>query len=238
MGVVRLGVNIDHIATVRQARGVSLPDPVEAALLAESGGANGIVAHLREDRRHIQDRDIYQLKKRIRTRLDLEMAATPEMVGIALKVKPALVTLVPEKRQELTTEGGLAVVKNLAWLKKVTKKLRSAGIPVSLFVEPIKSDLLASRAIGAAFVELHTGAYANAQGPAVKRELARLRQAAILAHQLGLRVNAGHGLDYRNTGPIARLPHIEELNIGHSIIGRAVLVGIKQAVAEMKSVTR
>lgn len=223
------------MATIRQARGVRFPDPVEAALLAEAGGAEGIVAHLREDRRHIQDRDIFELKKRIKTRLDMEMAATPEMIGIALKVKPAMVTLVPEKRQELTTEGGLAVAKDLAWLKKVTEKLQSAGILVSLFVEPAKPDLLASQATGAAFVELHTGAYANAKGQAVRRELTRIKKAADLAHGLGLRVNAGHGLDYRNTGPIAKLPYVEELNIGHSIIGRAVLVGIKQAVAEIKA---
>lgn len=232
---MRLGVNIDHIATVRQARGGELPDPVEAALLAEAGGADGIVAHLREDRRHIQDRDIWRLKKNIKTRFDLEMAATAEMVEIALKVKPEMVTLVPEKRQELTTEGGLAVAKQIDWLKKVVKRLQSAGILVSLFVEPDPKGLLAAKATGAAFVELHTGAYASARrGQAARRELGRIKSAVRLARELGLRVNAGHGLNYENTRPFAKIPGIEELNIGHSIISRAVLVGLKQATAEMK----
>lgn len=231
----RLGVNIDHIATLRQARGGSEPDPVAAAVLVELAGADGIVVHLREDRRHIQDRDLTLLRQTVKTRLDLEMAADDAMVKIALAVKPDYVTLVPERRQELTTEGGLDVAGHKARFKQVVKALHQGGIPVSLFIEPDAGQIRASKAIGADFIEIHTGRYANAQS---EQELDREFQAIVKAAQLGARlklsVNAGHGLNYRNVQQLTAIAEIEEYNIGHSIVARALLVGLDQAVREMK----
>jgi pyridoxine 5-phosphate synthase len=233
--VLTLGVNIDHIATIRQARQAVEPDPIAAAVLAELAGADGITAHLREDRRHIQDRDVRLLRETVSTHLNLEMAATAEMVSIALNLKPDYVTLVPEKRTEVTTEGGLDVAGQLENLKKVVDQLQSAQIPVSLFVDADSAQVQASQASGAQFIELHTGCYANAQDPqSVAKELEHLRQGCAQAITLGLRVNAGHGLTYRNVYPVAILPGMEELNIGHSIISRSVLVGIDRAIREMK----
>ncbi len=230
-----LGVNIDHIANVRQARQTVEPDPVTMALLAELGGADGITAHLREDRRHIQDRDLRLLKETVRSRLNLEMAATPEMVQIALEVSPDMVTLVPEKREEITTEGGLAISSSKLHLKEIIQKLKSAGIPVSLFVDPITEELEASSMIGATWVELHTGNYAEAKWSAQPLELAKIQEGTAKARSLGLRVNAGHGLTYQNVEPIASINGIEELNIGHTIIARSIAVGLKEAVREMKN---
>ncbi|AGY56901.1 pyridoxine 5'-phosphate synthase [Gloeobacter kilaueensis] len=230
-----LGVNIDHIATVRQARRTVEPDPVAAAVLVELAGADGITAHLREDRRHIQDRDVEILRRTVRTHLNLEMAATAEMVKIALAVRPDYVTLVPERREEVTTEGGLDVEGQLVAIGLVVEQLQGAGIPVSLFVDPQPAQLQASARSGAKFVELHTGRYAESQGEAGRAaQLRQLAAACEEAQALGLRVNAGHGLTYWNVGPVARLSGIEELNIGHSIIARAVLVGLERAVREMK----
>ena len=230
-----LGVNIDHVATLREARKAKAPSPITAALLAEMGGADGIVVHLREDRRHIQDRDLSLLRETIQTRLDLEMAATDEMVKIALLVKPEMVTLVPEKRQELTTEGGLDVVSMRKNLKPVLSRLQGHGIRVSLFIEPSKEQIKAAKEISADCIEIHTGQYANHRGKEQEKELRRIVLAAALASHLGLAVNAGHGLDYGNVAAIAAIPDVQELNIGHSIIARAVLVGMESAVAEMKS---
>jgi len=230
-----LGVNIDHIATVRQARRATEPDPIAGAVIAELAGADGITVHLREDRRHIQDRDVQILRQTVRTHLNLEMAATDEMVKIALEIKPDYVTLVPEKREEVTTEGGLDIVAIGDRLIKIVDKLQSANIPVSLFVDPETSQLEASARSGAKFIELHTGTYANAKSePAIKTQLEILTNATALAIALGLRVNAGHGLTYWNTTAIAQIPGMEELNIGHSIVSRAVLVGLERAVKEMK----
>ncbi len=231
-----LGVNIDHVATVRQARRTVEPDPIAAAVLAELGGADGITAHLREDRRHIQDRDIRLLRQTVRTHLNLEMAATAEMIAIALDVRPDYVTLVPERREEVTTEGGLDVVAGGDRLRAAVEQLQGAGIPVSLFVDAEVKQLEAAAATGARFVELHTGTYANARTAAEqRRELALLRESTAQALALGLRVNAGHGLTYWNVQPIAQIPGMEELNIGHSIVSRAVLVGLERAVREMKA---
>jgi pyridoxine 5-phosphate synthase len=233
--VLTLGVNIDHVATIRQARQAVEPDPIAAAVLAELAGADGITAHLREDRRHIQDRDVRLLRETVTTHLNLEMAATDEMVSIALNLQPDYVTLVPEKRTEVTTEGGLDVAGQLESLKKVVDQLQSAHIPVSLFVDADSAQIQASQASGAQFIELHTGCYANASDPlAVSKELEHLRQGCAQAIALGLRINAGHGLTYRNVYPVAILPGMEELNIGHSIISRSVLVGIDRAIREMK----
>jgi pyridoxine 5-phosphate synthase len=233
--VLTLGVNIDHVATIRQARQANEPDPIAAAILAELAGADGITAHLREDRRHIQDRDVRLLRETVSTHLNLEMAATEEMVKIALDLQPDYVTLVPEKRTEVTTEGGLDIAGQLEKLKKIVDRLQSAQIPVSLFVDADSAQIQASQASGAQFIELHTGCYANAQDPqSVQKELAHLRQGCAEAISLGLRVNAGHGLTYRNVYPVAILPGMEELNIGHSIISRSVLVGIDRAIREMK----
>jgi pyridoxine 5-phosphate synthase len=233
--VLTLGVNIDHVATIRQARQAVEPDPIAAAVLAELAGADGITAHLREDRRHIQDRDVRLLRETVSTHLNLEMAATAEMVEIALNLKPDYVTLVPEKRTEVTTEGGLDVAGQLENLKMVVDRLQSAHIPVSLFVDTDSAQVQASQASGAQFIELHTGCYANAQAPqSVAKELEHLRRGCAEAISLGLRVNAGHGLTYRNVYPVAILPGMEELNIGHSIISRSVLVGIDRAIREMK----
>nr|AAM82709.1 PdxJ [Synechococcus elongatus PCC 7942 = FACHB-805] len=230
-----LGVNIDHVATVRQARRTVEPDPIAAAVLAELAGAEGITAHLREDRRHIQDRDVRLLRQTVRTRLNLEMAATDEMVAIALDIRPDYVTLVPERREEVTTEGGLNVVGQRDRLALVVDQLQSAGIPVSLFIDAEPDQIAASAAIQAQWIELHTGRYAEAETEAAQaQELAALRQGCEQAIAAGLRVNAGHGLTYWNVYPVAQLPGMEELNIGHTIISRAVLVGLERAVREMK----
>lgn len=232
---IRLGVNVDHVATLRQARGVNYPDPVIAAALAESGGADQITIHLREDRRHIQERDLRILKETVQTVLNLEMAATEEMIKIAREFKPGTSTLVPEKRQELTTEGGLDVAGNKAAIKKAVARLKEAGIRTSLFIDPEEKQIAASADAGAEIVEIHTGEYANSIGDNAKRELERLIKAAFSASKKGLIVAAGHGLHYNNIKPLVEIEEIEEFNIGHSIIARAVFVGITQAVAEMKA---
>lgn len=230
-----LGVNIDHVATIRQARRTVEPDPVAAAVLAELAGADGITVHLREDRRHIQDRDVRLLRQTVRTHLNLEMAATDEMVAIALDLKPDYVTLVPERREEVTTEGGLDIAGQVDRMKGVVDRLQGAGIPVSLFIDADAAQIEASAQIQAQFIELHTGPYAETHQEADRdRELAILSQGTAQALALGLRVNAGHGLTYWNTAPVAQIAGMEELNIGHSIISRAVLVGLERAVREMK----
>lgn len=229
---MNLGVNIDHVATVRQARLAERPSPLEAALLAQEGGAWGITAHLREDRRHIQDRDIEALVARVH-RLNMEMAVTPEMLEIAVRVRPHSCCLVPEKRAELTTEGGLDVAGQLEKIREAVARLKGAGIVVSCFIDPEEPQLAAAAAAGADYVELHTGTYSNAAGEARAAELERLKQAAEFAHAAGLRVNAGHGIDYENIAGILTVPHLCELNIGHSIVGRAIMVGMVQAVREM-----
>ena len=232
--MTRLGVNVDHVATVRQARMIDIPDPVEAALLAEQSGADVITVHLREDRRHIQEADVARLRQRLRARLNLEMAGTPEMTRHALTLKPDDACLVPERREELTTEGGLDVVTHGKQLKEVVSRLREAGIRVSLFVDPDLKQLEASRELGADGVELHTGAYCNAQGPRLEQELEAVRRAAAAAG-LGLEVHGGHGLNAGNVMPIAAIEEIVELNIGHSIVARAIMVGMARAVEEMKA---
>ncbi len=232
-----LGVNIDHVATVRQARRTVEPDPVAAAVLAELAGADGITVHLREDRRHMQDRDVRLLRQTVRTHLNLEMAATDEMVAIALDVKPDYVTLVPERREEVTTEGGLDVAGQIDRMAQVVDTLQAANIPVSLFIDADPQQIQASAQVKAKFIELHTGPYAEAHGEVeVAEQLAILQRGTAQALDLGLRVNAGHGLTYWNTYPVACIPGMEELNIGHSIISRAVLVGLERAVREMKQV--
>ncbi len=231
---MRLSVNIDHIATVRNARGEALPDPVAAARVAERAGADGIVCHLREDRRHIRDRDVRMLRERIRTKLDLEMAATPEIVAIALKIKPELVTLVPERRRELTTEGGLDVVRLRKSLRPVIERFHDRGIAVSLFVDPSPSQIAAAAEVRSDMVELHTGVYANSTtAKKRRRELSAIRLMARYGRSMGLIVNAGHGLDYRNTRSIAAIREIEEVSIGHAIVVRALEVGLENAVREM-----
>jgi pyridoxine 5-phosphate synthase len=230
----RLGVNIDHVATLRQARGVRYPDPVTAAGIVELAGADGIVAHLREDRRHMQDRDIHLLRDVIQTQFNLEMAATQEMVRIALSVKPDVVTLVPEKREELTTEGGLNVVKFLKPLKTAIRRLQRGGIAVSVFVDPERDQIKASEETGANAIEIHTGHYCDARTPSEeKKELKKILDAVEEASHRNLRIAAGHGLHYNNVGQIAEIREIEELNIGHSIVARSVFVGLGQAVREM-----
>jgi len=231
-----LGVNIDHIATIRQARGGREPDPVHAAVLAELAGARGITAHLREDRRHIQDRDVYFLAQTVSTHLNLEMAATSEMIKIALDVRPYMVTIVPEKREEKTTEGGYPVRERERDLAQAIVTLRESHILVSLFVNPDINEIRSCAKTGATHIELYTGAYANAcmvNTQAVADELAMLKNAAMAAHKLGLRINAGHGLNYLNVSPVADIDNMEELNIGHSIISRASMVGMDAAVREM-----
>ena len=235
-----LGVNIDHVATVRQARyarndgSINVePDPVEAALAAERGGAIGITAHLRQDRRHVIDSDIFRLKEAIGTKLNFEMGNSPEIVTIALKVLPADVCLVPESREEVTTEGGLDCVTHLASLEPTLKAMRDAGIRVSLFIDPEPAQIAAASSLGAPVVELHTGAYAEASGASREAELSRLLRAASLAADAGIQVNAGHGLNYTNIGPILTLPKLVELNIGHSIVSRSLFVGMEQATSEM-----
>jgi pyridoxine 5-phosphate synthase len=230
-----LGVNVDHVATVRQARMTFEPDPVMAATLAILGGADGITVHLREDRRHIQDRDLNLLRQFVPVELNLEMAATEEMVSIAIQTGPDMVTIVPEKREELTTEGGLDLDQAKDRLEEAIKKLHDAGIPVSLFINPTPEDVEKSKALGADMVEIHTGHYANARGEAQQEELERVKRAVRRGLQIGLKVNAGHGLTYYNVKPIAAIDGLRGLYIGHSIISRAVLVGIERAVMEMKS---
>jgi pyridoxine 5-phosphate synthase len=232
---MKLGVNIDHVATVRQARRGAEPDPVLAASLAELGGADSIVCHLREDRRHIQDRDLDLLRKTVKTRLNLEMGLAPEIIAIALKTRPDQVTLVPERRQELTTEGGLDVAGALKRVRDAVARFQAAGIEVSLFIDPDSRQIDASRKSGATIVEIHTGDYANHPDAA---HLSRLATAATHAAGLKLFVAAGHGLDYKNTAAVAAIPEFEELNIGHSIVSRALFVGFERAVREMKKLMR
>lgn len=232
---IALGVNVDHVGTVRNARRARHPDPVHAALLVEQNGADSITMHLREDRRHIVDRDVFALQPLMQTRLNLEMAVTEEMLGIATRLKPADCCLVPEKRSELTTEGGLDVAGQQPALRDAVARLAEAGIRVSLFIDPDPQQIAAARAVGAPVIELHTGTYAESSGAARAHELDRLRAAAREAAGLGLTVNAGHGLDYHNVQPVAAIPEMVELNIGYSIIGRALFTGLGAAVREMKS---
>ncbi len=236
--MAKLGVNVDHIATIRQARGGTQPDPVTAAAMAELAGADGITVHLREDRRHVQDRDVMLLRRTVQTHLNLEMASTDEMVAIAMKVVPDYVTLVPEKRQELTTEGGLDVVKHKDKLSRHIELLHQAGIIVSLFVDPDLEQLKASMRVKADFIEIHTGSYCDAKGKDQTAELLKIEEAIKAGKKLGLGVNAGHGLNYQNIRPVVALGGVEEYNIGHSIISRAVLVGLDQAVREMAALVR
>ena len=232
--MARLAVNVDHVANIRQARKIDVPDPVTAAALVELAGAHGIVVHLREDRRHIQDRDVRLLRETIKTKLILEMAATPEIIGIAKEVGPDVVTLVPEKREELTTEGGLDVKGNIDALEAAVGELQAVGIRVSAFVDPDLAQIKASIDVGADIVELHTGTYAEAKDEEARLiEAEKIAKAAIFASKGGLRVSAGHGLDYRNVELIAEIEEIEEFSIGHSIVARAVMVGMGQAVMEM-----
>jgi len=231
---LHLGVNIDHVATLRQARGTSYPDPVAAALLAEEGGADSITLHLREDRRHIQDRDVEALKEALSTHMNLEMAVTEEMIAIACRTRPSDCCLVPENRAELTTEGGLDVLARMDSITAACRRLSDHGIRVSLFVDPDPRQLDAARKTGAPVVEIHTGAYADASGERRLRELERVREAAAHARQSGLTVHAGHGLHYDNVQQVAEIPEIVELNIGHAIVARSVFAGMKSAVAEMK----
>jgi pyridoxine 5-phosphate synthase len=234
MSALHLGVNVDHVATLRQARRTTYPDPLFAALVAEQAGADSITIHLREDRRHIQDRDVQLCKDALQTRLNLEMAATEEMVRIALKVRPSDCCLVPERREEVTTEGGLDVVGHESALQPICRRLADAGIRVSLFIDPEPTQLDAARRLGAPVVELHTGAYAEAHGDERNHEFERIERAAVHGQRIGLTVHAGHGLNYHNVQPIAALEPIVELNIGHSIVARAVIDGMQTAVAEMK----
>ena len=235
MAEVYLGVNIDHIATVRNARGTQYPDPVQAAFVAEQAGADGITVHLREDRRHITDRDIALLRQTIQTRMNLEMAVTEEMLSIACQTRPHFCCLVPEKREEVTTEGGLDVAGQQAKMNDAVARLQQAGILVSLFIDPDIQQIDAAAAVKAPFIEIHTGAYAEAQDPLeIENELERIRAAVSYAASKGLKVNAGHGLTYHNVQAIAALPEIYELNIGHAIIGRALFSGLSDAVREMK----
>lgn len=232
--MIRLGVNVDHVATVRQARRVDVPDPVEAALLAESAGADGITVHLREDRRHIQERDVQLMRERLHTKLNLEMAVTPLMVAFAENVRPDDACFVPEKREELTTEGGLDVASHRQKIREAVQRLQGIGLRVSLFIDPEPAQIEASREAGAHGIEIHTGAYCNAVGIERDKQLQAIVEAAKLAQSLGLEVHGGHGLNYDNVLPIGKIPEIVELNIGHSIIARAVIVGIEQATREMK----
>ncbi len=235
---IMLGVNIDHVATLRQARGGRSPDPLLAALVAEQWGADSITLHLREDRRHIQDRDVIALRAALQTRMNLEIAATEEMLAIAINIMPRDVCLVPERRSELTTEGGLDVADRLPEIASACRRLAASGIRVSLFIDPDAAQVDAAVDAGAPAVELHTGAYADAQGANRALELSRLAAAARRATAAGLAANAGHGLDYHNVQPVAALPELAELNIGHAIVARAVVTGIGRAVAEMKRLMR
>ncbi len=236
---ILLGVNIDHVATLRQARGTKYPDPIQAALVAEQAGADGITAHLREDRRHIQDRDIYLLQELLHSRLNLEMAVTNEMIAIAEKVKPAACCLVPEKREELTTEGGLDVASSPERMKGACQRLSDSGIEVSLFIDPDFKQIDAAVAAGAPVIELHTGCYADALNSQIqKSELLRVKEAAEYANSAGLQVNAGHGLHFHNVEDICYIPQIVELNIGHSIIAQAVFSGLQQTIIDLKRVMK
>ena len=236
--MIRLGVNVDHVATVRQARRADAPDPLEAAMLAERAGADGITVHLREDRRHIQERDVSALRQRIATKLNLEMAVTAAMVAFAEQARPDDACFVPEKREELTTEGGLDVASQQVRIKDAVDRLQAGGIKVSLFIDPDRKQIEAAKAVGAHAVEIHTGAYCNASGPSREKERQAVNASAQLAQSLGLEVHGGHGLNYENVIPIAAIPEIVELNIGHSIVARAVIVGIEQAVREMKALLK
>jgi pyridoxine 5-phosphate synthase len=239
MADLLLGVNIDHIATLRNARGTNYPDPVQAAFIAEQAGADGITVHLREDRRHITDRDVRILRQTIQTRMNLEMAVTDEMLDIAIELKPQFCCLVPEKRQEVTTEGGLDVAGQQDKMAVAVERLAQAGILVSLFIDADHRQIDAAVAVGAPYIEIHTGAYAEAQGDlAIQAELKRIAKAATYAASKGLKVNAGHGLTYHNVQPIAALPEMYELNIGHAIIGQAVMSGLPAAVTDMKLLMR
>ncbi len=231
---IYLGVNIDHIATLRQARGTTYPSPVEGALLCEKSGADSITLHLREDRRHIQDQDVEILREKLTTKMNLEMAATDEMVSIASSVKPQDCCLVPEKREELTTEGGLDVASQIPRMRNVCTQLAESNVTVSLFIDADKTQIDAAKECGAPVIELHTGHYADFTGEEKNNEFRRIESMATYAHSIGLQVNAGHGLTLENTKPIAQLPEIVELNIGHSIVARAVFVGLEKAVREMK----
>lgn len=236
MSEIHLGVNIDHIATLRQARGTTYPDPIHAAAVAEHAGASGITIHLREDRRHIQDRDVYTLAETIQTRMNLEMAVTEEMIAIAAKVKPPFVCLVPEKREELTTEGGLDVKGQFEKVKDAVERLAAIGSKVSLFIDADEAQIKAAADTGAPYIEIHTGHYAEAQSDEeIKAELERIQHGVAFATQQGLIVNAGHGLHYHNVKPIAAIPDIYELNIGHAIIARAAMDGLDKAVRDMKT---
>lgn len=236
---ILLGVNIDHVATLRQVRGSRYPDPVQAALEAEQAGADSITLHLREDRRHVQDRDVYVLRELLKTRMNLEMAATAEMAGVVERIRPADACLVPERRAELTTEGGLDVAASRPYLTEYCAQLAELGVRVSLFIDPEPHQLEAAQEVGAPVVELHTGRYAEAEGQAKREaELGRLQQAVDRGRELGLCVNAGHGLTYHNVAAVAGIAGIEELNIGHAIIARALFTGLQLAVAEMKRLMR
>jgi pyridoxine 5-phosphate synthase len=237
--MARLMVNIDHVATLREARGINYPDPVYAAGIAEMAGASGIIIHLREDRRHIKDRDVRILRDVVKTKLNLEMAATPEMVDIACDIKPDMITLVPEKRKELTTEGGLDVVKFSDKLKKAIEKVHTKGIKVSLFIDPVEAQITAAHEMNADMIEIHTGAYSDAKSDKVReREFKKVVSSVIMGKRFGLGVNAGHGLHYHNVKEIAALKEIDELSIGHSIIARAVFVGLDRAVRDMLELMR
>jgi pyridoxine 5-phosphate synthase len=231
---LRLGVNIDHVATVRNARGGDNPDPVRAAMLAQGAGADGITAHLREDRRHIRDEDIVALTQNLKVPLNLEMAATDEMLAIALKARPHAACIVPEKREERTTEGGIDCIGQHNRLKPIVSALTEAGIRVSMFIEPDRKQLDAARALGAPVVELHTGAYANAQGAAREHLLKKIRNAAEFGADLGLEIHAGHGLTYENVKPVAAIAHLRELNIGHFLVGEAIFVGLEVSIRKMR----
>jgi pyridoxine 5-phosphate synthase len=236
MGVskLRLGVNIDHVATVRNARGGDNPDPVRAAMLAQEAGADGITAHLREDRRHIRDEDIVALTQNLKVPLNLEMAATDEMLAIALKARPHAACIVPEKREERTTEGGIDCVGQHNRLKPIVSALTEAGIRVSMFIEPDRKQLDAARALGAPVVELHTGAYANSEGAAREHLLKKIHNAAEFGADLGLEIHAGHGLTYENVKPVAAIAHLRELNIGHFLVGEAIFVGLEVSIRKMR----
>ncbi|MCQ9206324.1 MAG: pyridoxine 5'-phosphate synthase [Omnitrophica bacterium] len=235
----KLGVNIDHVATLRQARKIDYPDPIRAAIICQSAGADSIVCHLREDRRHIQDCDLYKLKRVLGIKLNLEMAASREIIDIAIDAKPDQVTFVPEKRMELTTEGGLDVCSGRRRIAKALRKMQKAGIEVSFFIDPDARQIRASKEAGASMIELHTGRYAEAGSKReVKKEFLALKKSASLAREMGLKVFAGHGLHYTNTAPLRRIKEIEEYNIGHSIIARAIFTGIRKAVLEMKELVK
>ena len=231
---IYLGINIDHIATLRQARGTNYPSPIDGALLCEQSGADSITLHLREDRRHIQDADVEILREKLTTKMNLEMATTDEMIAIASRIKPEDCCLVPEKREELTTEGGLEVASQIPRMTDVCAQLAESNIIVSLFIDAQKDQIDAAKMCGAPVIELHTGHYADTQGAEQQQEFERIKSMATYAHSIGLKVNAGHGLTMENTTAIAKLPEIVELNIGHSIVARAVFVGLEQATREMK----